>query len=241
MLHIGLTHTKQAQYDWPTHYQERAQQALPAPLKDFYQAGCPSANTPINHTPLLALDIETTGLNAKEDAIVSIGLIPFDLQRIYCRQAQHWLLQPDRPLTASSVVIHGLTHSDLASAPQAEQVLEQLLPLISGKLVVVHYKRIEREFLAEAAKRLWQSELSFPVIDTLELEARLHRKPLSLWQRLRGQQPLSVRLAASRARYNLPPYQQHHALTDALATAELLQAQISHHFDQHTPVQALWG
>ena len=49
-----------------------------------------------------------------------------------------------------------------------------------------------------------------------------------------------MRLADSRRRYNLPAYQAHHALSDALACAELLQAQIAHHYSPHTPLRQLW-
>lgn len=60
-------------------------------------------------------------------------------------------------------------------------------------------------------------QIEFPVIDTMELEARLHRgqRP-GWWDRLRGRRPeqVSIRLAASRARYGLPRYRPHDALTD---------------------------
>ena len=48
------------------------------------------------------------------------------------------------------------------------------------------------------------------------------------------------RLADSRLRYNLPVYRPHHAVTDALACAELLQAQLAHRFNKETPVSQLW-
>ena len=82
----------------------------------------------------------------------------------------------------------------------------------------------------------------FPVIDTMSLEARLHRQ--SLWARFRrwlGRPPVSIRLNASRQRYGLPAYQGHHALVDALATAELLQAQIAHHYQPDTLLDDLWS
>ena len=39
----------------------------------------------------------------------------------------------------------------------------------------------------------------------------------------------------------LPIYSAHHALTDALACGELLQAQAATHYPAHTPVGALWS
>jgi len=50
----------------------------------------------------------------------------------------------------------------------------------------------------------------------------------------------SIRLADSRRRYGLPRYRPHHAMTDALSSAELLQAQVAHHFAPDTPIRDLW-
>ncbi len=50
----------------------------------------------------------------------------------------------------------------------------------------------------------------------------------------------AVRLGQSRLRYGLPAYTPHHALTDAIATAELLQAQVAYHFDSKINVSTLW-
>ncbi|PKM01882.1 MAG: DNA polymerase III subunit epsilon, partial [Gammaproteobacteria bacterium HGW-Gammaproteobacteria-12] len=67
------------------------------------------------------------------------------------------------------------------------------------------------------------------------------KRTVSWWDRLRGREPLSIRLADSRLRYGLPLYSAHHALTDALACGELLQAQVARHYPAHTPVGALWS
>jgi DNA polymerase-3 subunit epsilon len=79
------------------------------------------------------------------------------------------------------------------------------------------------------------------VLDTMAIEAYLHpdRNP-NRWQRLLGKRPVSIRLADSRLRYGLPHYAGHNALIDAIATAELLQAQIVHHFSPETAVGDLW-
>lgn len=86
-------------------------------------------------------------------------------------------------------------------------------------------------------------QLHFPVIDTMELEARLHRgvNQPGWFARLRGVKPTSIRLADSRLRYGLPHYQAHHALVDALATAELLQAQVATHYHPDIAIRELWN
>nr|WP_245217545.1 3'-5' exonuclease [Rheinheimera maricola] len=227
--------------DWQQYYQQQAKLSQHPLLQQFYQAGMVAADTPISKVPLLALDIETTGLNPANSGIVSIGLLPMDLRQIYASKAQQWLLKPRFSLSDESVTLHRITHSDIAQAPDLSSVLPQLLQLMAGKVVIVHYRGIERPFLHAALSARLGQGIYFPVIDTMALEARLHRrKPLSLWQQLRGKQPLSIRLADSRLRYGLPPYRPHHAVTDALACAELFRAQLAARFSPDTPVSQLW-
>ncbi|KGK41736.1 DNA polymerase III subunit epsilon [Nitrincola sp. A-D6] len=227
--------------DWSTFYTQQANSVQDERLKAFYSAGVIEPSTPLSEVPFVALDFETTGFDPKRDGIVSIGLVPFDLRRIHCAGAKHWIVRPRTPLDKDSVVIHGITHSDIQSAPDLMRVLEYLLKALEGRIVVVHYRNIERAFLHAALEKRLHEGILFPVVDTMELEARVHRaRPLGFWQKIRGAEPESIRLVDSRSRYNLPYYNQHHALTDALATAELLMAQIAYRFSPQTPISELW-
>ncbi|MFP4138759.1 MAG: 3'-5' exonuclease [Halomonas sp.] len=227
---------------WPEYLADRAGRVTSPLLRAYFTAGCPTAGTPIAEAPLVALDIETTGLDPRRHAIVSIGAVPFTLARIPLRQARYWLLKPYRELTATSVTLHHITHSEIADAPDLMEVLPEVLGLLQGRLAVVHYRHIERGFFDAAAQYRLGEGLRFPVIDTMSLEARLHRQsPLARLRRWMGRPPVSIRLQASRERYGLPPYQGHHALMDALATAELLQAQVANRFTPETPVGQLWS
>ena len=227
--------------DWPAFYQEKASQSKNALLKNFYKLGVADPSTPISDIRFVALDFETTGLDAKKDDIISIGLVPFDLQRIYLSHARHWIVNPNRPLGKESVVIHGITHSDIVDAPDLIRILEMVLEALAESVVVVHYRPIEREFFNIALQARIGEGIMFPLVDTLEIEADIQNRAASgfiNW--LKGTRPKPVRLGASRTRYGLPAYTPHHALTDAIATAELLQAQIAHHYSPDTPISKLW-
>jgi DNA polymerase-3 subunit epsilon len=227
---------------WPARFRELAASARDGRLKAFYSAGAVSADTPLSAVPLMALDIETTGLDPAHDGIVSIGLVPMRLDRIRASESRQWIVKPRVPLVEASVSFHGITHSQLESAPDLIDILDDFLAAIAGHVLVVHCRVIERQFLNGALRPRIGETIEFPVIDTMELEARLHRrKPPGLIARLFGGKPLlSIRLAASRRRYGLPRYRLHHALTDALASAELLQAQIAHRFSPETALGELW-
>jgi DNA polymerase-3 subunit epsilon len=228
--------------NWQTLFASLAQTARDERLQRFYQAGAVAPQTPIEEVPLVALDLETTGLNPQRDAIVSVGLMPFTLRRIRCADAHYHVVKPLSELNSESVTFHRITHSDLDDAPRLDSLLGEILQVMAGRVAVVHYRNLERGFLDETVRHYLNENLHFPVIDTMELEARLHRgtNDISWLDRLRGKKAVSIRLAESRLRYGLPLYQAHHALTDALASAELLQAQIASHFDHGTPVSELW-
>lgn len=227
--------------NWSERLRRLAEAASDPRLTAFYHAGCPAADTPLGEAPLLAMDVETTGLEPGRDAIVSLGLVPFDLRRIRCQEARYWVVRPSSELSSDSVTFHHITHSDIRHAPPLDAVLGEVLEALAGKLVVVHYHRIERGFLDQTLRRQQGEGLLFPLLDTMDLEARLYpRRRPGMLGRLRGQQPVSIRLADSRERYGLPAYRAHHALSDALATAELLQAQAATHHWAHTPVGELW-
>ena len=228
--------------DWPARMAELAGTARDVRLKAFYSAGAPAPDTPLCDVPLLAMDVETTGLDPVKDGIVSIGLVPMGLDRIRLSAARYWLLKPRVPLAEASVAVHGITDSQIRHAPDLAAVLGDLLQAMAGHVMVVHCRDMERLFLNQALLPRIGEGVEFPVIDTMELEARLYRQQPVPWRdRLfwRRKPPVSIRLAASRARYGLPRYRPHHALTDALATAELLQAQVAHRYPTLTPLRDL--
>lgn len=252
MLHGGLLRLPtdnrvpaQGASDWQGRFEVLAQQTKDERLRAYYAAGMPAGNTPIKDAPLMAMDVETTGLNPTRDGIVSVGILPMSIDRIQSSASRHWIVQPHVPLADASVTIHGITHSQVADAPEFVDILGELLRAIAGHVLVVHCRAIERQFLNNALNRLIHEPIEIPMIDTMELEARLHRsKPgPSWWDRVirkKQYKPVSIRLADSRRRYGLPFYKPHHALTDALATAELLQAQVAHRYSPETPLDELW-
>ena len=226
---------------WPAYYAQQLKVSKDPRLKAFFEAGLVAPNTPLNEVPFVALDFETTGLNPKDHGIVSVGMVPFTLSRIRCKQASHFIVNPRQALLPKSITFHGITHSDVQAAPDLEDVLHDFLPKLANQVVVVHYRQIEREFLNLALMARIQEQLLFPVIDTMTLEEHILKKQRTMFARLLGSQShQSLRLPDIRERYGLPRYHLHHAMTDALATAEVLQAQVAYHFDEQTPISELW-
>ena len=227
--------------DWQASLARRARASNSAELRDFYEAFPSDGEMPVGELPLVAIDLETSGLDPKRHAILSIGILPFTLGRIRLSERRHWVVRPRAGFSGETVVFHGITHTDTELAPEFQSVLPEILQAIRGRIPVVHYHPIEREFLDRAVRRSQGESFRFPVIDTMAIESRRYRHNWrSRLRAIMGRPPVSIRLNDSRIRYGLPPYEGHQAVLDALGTAELLQAQIAHHYSDSTPVGRLW-
>jgi DNA polymerase-3 subunit epsilon len=112
--------------NWDAFYSEQTQKNLSDSLGAFYQQKLASLEQSVIATDFVALDIETTGLDAQKDDIVSIGLVPFNSQRIYLAKAKHWVVS-SRRLTSDSVLSKGISHSEVAEAPSLVSVLPEIL------------------------------------------------------------------------------------------------------------------
>ncbi|PKR54994.1 exonuclease domain-containing protein [Thalassospira marina] len=191
------------------------------PLAQFYGITPVAPERRVSDIEFVAVDLETTGLNAKHDEIISIGWVLIRNRGVDFSSAHHSLVRPTRDVSESSAVIHGILDSHVAEAPDIDTILRQLLPILAGRVLLAHHAPIELGFLGRACKRLYGAPLQMPTVDTLVLGLRdIHRQGTPL-------KSGALKLQNLRKTHNLPPYRAHNALTDAIATAELFLAQIN--------------
>lgn len=193
--------------------------AAPGPLHDHLAVPPPGPATPLDDLRLLAVDIETTGLDPRRDRVLSIGWVPVDGGRVVLGGAGRAEVR-DRAGVGQSATVHGLTDDRLAGGEPLEDAVARLLSALTGRVLLAHFARIETGFLGAVCERVWGAELTCVVVDTFELE---RREVTGGW----GSEPDAggLRLWAARERHGLPVYRAHEALTDALACAELYLAQ----------------
>ncbi len=191
------------------------------PLRQYYGADYATLDTPWTEAEFLAVDLETTGLDPRKDAIVSIGWVPIIGGAVRLGQAGYQLVRVEGPISGESAVLHGILDSHVEDAPPLEEVLPQFLAALRGRIPVAHHALVEQGFLDAACRRLYGQPLVVPYVDTLLLERRRAARA--------GKESKSgeFRLLACRDRYGLPRYRGHHALADALACGELMLAQAS--------------
>jgi DNA polymerase-3 subunit epsilon len=190
------------------------------PLKNFLAVPFPTLDTLINELPVLAVDFETTGLDAKTDKLLSVGFVTIEQEQIKLNSCYHQIIKTKNKLKESNVIIHQITDAQKDQGQPLRLVVEQLLKALAGKVMLVHFARIERQFLQQACFELYGLVPDFPMIDTLVLAKRL------LDKRDVAYDPSDLRLSSLRQKYQLPAHHGHNALNDAIATAELLLAQV---------------
>jgi DNA polymerase-3 subunit epsilon len=189
-------------------------------LQRAWREPLPRSATPARRLRFLACDGEMTGLDPQRDALLSLGWVPIDDGELLPGKARHLLLRPDAGV-GQSATIHHLRDCMLRDGVPPAAALTALLRDARGRILVFHNGRLDSAFLDAAAKRIWGVPLLLPWLDTLRIEERLLRR--------RDHPPREgeLQLTACRRRYGLPAHRAHSAVTDAIATGELLLAQIA--------------
>lgn len=196
--------------------------APPGPLRDYLKTPFPRPSAALEEVRLLAIDIETTGLDPRRDDILSLGSVTVEGNRIDLASACHRLVRTARAIPEASAIVHRITDDLAASGALLDDVLAELLATLAGKVMIAHHASVEKGFLDDACRRIYGVGLPVAVIDTQALAKRtLERHHIAF-------KPGDLRLDALCRRYNLPRYGAHNALSDALAAAELFLAQAAH-------------
>jgi DNA polymerase-3 subunit epsilon len=197
-----------------------AEQAPAGPVRDYLTSPTPEGRTHATRLPLLALDLETTGLDPRRDHIVAAGFVPLEGLEIRLTAAEQVLCRADAAV-GQSAAVHGITDDALAHGVELGALVDRVFAALTGRVLLAHHAAIETGFLAAAAERTHGVRLDVPAVDTMELQARVlgsHGDDLP---------PGALRLATARAHLGLPRYRAHDALTDAIACAELYLAQVA--------------
>ena len=171
----------------------------------------------IDDTPMIAVDLELTGLDKDRDEIIAIGWTQVDNGRIRLGSNRHLLISA-RQSVGSSALVHELLDSEVARGVALESGLESLFTAAEGRVWIMHHAGLDIAFLKKACAGWAGTAPGFIVLDTMRIEYRM---------RMRREIPVKrgdLQLGRIRESYGLPSYTAHNALSDAVATAELMLA-----------------
>lgn len=163
---------------------------------------------PAGKTAMVALDLETTGVDATQDAILSIGAV----RRSATGQVDHFykLIRVERQVPASITTLTGITAKMLAAQGISLKTAIEELRAFVGELAIVGYNlRFDESFLATACKHLGLSELSNRMVDLMPFVKKTNHFLDN------------YRLQTVLAEYDIDNKDPHNSLADAQATFDL--------------------
>lgn len=173
--------------------------------------------------PLAIFDLETTGVNPAEDRIVELAMLKVCPSGDW--ETHEWRLNPGIPIPAAATAVHGISDEDVADRPPFAQIVDQLDEIFKNCDVVgFNIKRFDLPCLAAEFRRTGRefNLTNRAVIDAHQIFHAMEPRTLS---------------AAVRRYLGYSHDTAHSALGDVLATAAVLDAQISTHKD--LPVEVL--
>lgn len=195
---------------------------------------------------LLAVDLETTGLEPRSDAIVAVGCVPIEGRTIVWGRAYRALVDDPRSVRPRDLGALG-THQVLPAEQRGGLGLAGLLAIVErntadGAVLLAHGASIERGFLAAAALAGGLRPPALRTLCTLAYLRAIERVRPHVADRLPAgaarHAAIPTALGAARSFFGLPAYPDHDPLYDALGAAELYLL-LSHRFPElHPRVQS---
>ncbi len=159
-------------------------------------------------SPLVFVDLETTGATATHDRVTEVGVVTVDRGRL----VDEWstLVNPGMSIPPAIQSLTGITNDMVRPAPSFAEIARTLRERLEGRLFVAHNARFDYGFLKNEFRRIGVA-FGPKVLCTVKLSRRLY--------------PSERRhnLDALLARHDIACAARHRALGDARALWELLQ------------------
>lgn len=167
--------------------------------------------------PLVVFDLETTGLDLQRDVMISAGAVRIERCGVELGQSFERVLRQEAvALPATGQLFHGLTRADLAQGSEPRLALLDLLEYGQDALWLAWHAWFDQHMLHKAARH-WLGLLPAQLPQVLDL-AQL--APL-LFPEHAAATGSDADLGRWLACFGLHNSQRHHAVADAMATAEL--------------------
>ncbi len=177
-------------------------------------AAQPSLDGPtslLSEVTFVVVDVETTGGSPTTASLTEVAAARYrggELLGTY-----QTFVRPDERIPPLITTLTGIDDAMVADAPRSGEILPSFLEFLGEAVVVGHNVRFDLSFLNHALESTGRDRLANATVDTLALARRL----------LRDMVP-NCKLGTLAAFLRLPHRPAHRALTDVLATGDLLHA-----------------
>ena len=152
------------------------------------------------------IDFETTGLSAKSDRVIEVGIVRTSADGKVLREYSS-LVNPSRDVGRTD--IHGITAGMLREAPTFEQIVGDIISMLNGAVMVAHNASFDARFLDSELERISCGREDIDALCTLQLM-------------FAGYPTGPRRLVDCCVEYGIPILNSHSALDDARMASQLL-------------------
>ena len=119
----------------------------------------------------VVFDLETTGLNPKDDHIIEIGAVKISDRKFV--DSFSTLVHTDKMLSEKIIELTSITDDMLEGQPDINEALGEFLKFAKGSVLVAHNAKFDTGFLREKSKAAGIENYDPPTLDTLELSKAL--------------------------------------------------------------------
>ncbi len=178
-----------------------------------------SLEIPLEQASFSIIDVETTGLSARYNNIIEIGIVKISDLKI--KETYQTMINPGRPIPYYISQFTGITDEEVYNAPFFEDAADEILNFISEDIIGGHNFSFDKSFLKREFLYAGKGMLYNRDICTLKLARRMYPD-------------LRSRSLSNMCRhFKLHNENSHRALSDAKVTAQLLIRMIEELRDKH--------
>jgi DNA polymerase-3 subunit epsilon len=172
-------------------------------------------DAPIGQVRFVVLDSETTGLDPRNDRLITIGAVAVIDGDIVIEDSFDSLIRLSE--NTSAVTVHGITRDESLKGVEEPEALEGFLEYLRDGVIVGHHIGHDIATLDAACTRHWGTMLLNRSLDTMDLTLHLERGGA-----FAGRPPIRrFTLDALCDLFGVIPHDRHTASGDAFITAQV--------------------
>ncbi|MBK3332567.1 3'-5' exonuclease [Persephonella atlantica] len=168
-----------------------------------------------------SIDLETTGLDISKDEIISFGGIKIKNLKISLGDSFYRVVKPSADIKKESILVHGITPSEIEDAPPIEEILPEFLQFIKGTVIVGYFVTFDIKMLSRYTQKLYGFPILNPYIDLRDFAFYAERKR---YRQIVQKEDMTLEELARR--YNIPVIHRHNAYYDSLITGLIFIAMV---------------
>ena len=166
------------------------------------------SGTPLEEAEFCVVDTETTGLSARSNYIIEIGMVRVSKLKIV--ETYNSLINPGKSIPYFITNLTGISDDDVYNAPFFEDIIEDISEFIGERVLIAHNLHFDKSFLRYEFRRAGKDFETNSELCTVKLARRLYPS-------LKSKSLTSVT-----AHLRLKNNSAHRALSDAEVTAKAL-------------------